>query len=191
MLAYVNVRQRLHILRECHIEARTELDSPSWVPNWASDDSSLNFILNSSRAPAGISGARTRYIAPDILEVTGVQCGTVCSVGGVASGEANTLLTSIRQWEPDGLLTSQYVTGGSLLDAFLDVVFAGCIREAYPGYSHYPSLGLLRRAYMDAVSGDPRKFLDYLTGNGPRDVLMIKTSQGLLGLTLPGARTGE
>jgi hypothetical protein len=76
------------MLEECDLAFR-RISGPSWVLDWSTSYFVENLCLDH---PNGISLACARYVHPNVLEVTGVTCGTVVTLGEpvVSHGELET-----------------------------------------------------------------------------------------------------
>ncbi|KAI9862977.1 MAG: hypothetical protein M1813_004150 [Trichoglossum hirsutum] len=125
LFAHLDLVERLELLRHCRIEQRCG-NGPSRIPNWAVVHSSSLFghRMGHSRQPVGHSAVQTQYLPPYTLGVVGIQCARVCSISSVASDDANEVFQTIRQWELEGLQSKHYISGDSLFDAFLEVIFS-------------------------------------------------------------------
>ncbi|KAK3378337.1 heterokaryon incompatibility protein-domain-containing protein [Podospora didyma] len=201
-LAYLKVTKSLYLLRYCHIgEKRT--DGPSWVPNWENGDekgsNTASLELLSMDLAAGYSSAvQTECLESDsVLQVMGRQCATISFVGAMASGSPDDVLQTMRQWEPQDLETmtnTEYLTGGTLLDAFLLTIFRGGTRERLPEYDGFLSMKDLRRAYLDARATPSSKeaLLGYIARHSTADNLASMTTQeGYFCIAPPGAEAGD
>lgn len=200
LLAHLGLFGRLELLRHCGIGSASRGLGPSWVPDWASDNGALFRGYNNTRfrQASGSSAAHARYIAQDVLEVTGLACATVLDASSPVSCDATAeeRFRYLRDREPVGLRTSKYVTGCSLFDAFLEVVFAGGIYERH--LDEYcsctlPTLIQLKEEYSAASAGGS------LSGTNIRHVLrqfsrslqLITTKEGFLGLAPQGTQPSE
>jgi hypothetical protein len=126
-LLHLEQSQRLEMLEECDLAVR-RISGPSWVPDWSTSYFVENLCLDCSSC---ISRACARYVHPDVLEVTGVTCETVVTLGEplVSHGEPETeylynykYIAAIRKWEPADLKTETYVTGETLHDAYISAI---------------------------------------------------------------------
>ncbi|KAH8887914.1 hypothetical protein GQ53DRAFT_872691 [Thozetella sp. PMI_491] len=100
---------------------------------------------------SGLSMAQVRYIAPNGLEVFGVKCAsisTVCVVSANVTSEG--ILKIISQWGLHSIQEEDYITGGPFLDALLETIFQGQIRDRYPEFD-FPSLETLRHVYLNII----------------------------------------
>ena len=193
LLAHIDVTEGANILGHCDISHHGE-DSPSWVPNWAVAPASLLWYPQAFREASGYSTVSAEYHSADVLEALGIECRRiteVCKVPPPRSGEP--YLDFLRS-EPAGDLDSDYVGGGDLLDAFLEVISNGRTRDRYIGSSRYPSIEELRTGYRDVTSkgGSIDKFL------GPAAAVLnsggetyIKAIGGYLGITSAKAKQGK
>jgi hypothetical protein len=192
-LVYLDHMKRLELLDQCSIGDRCS-ELPSWVPNWAIRSGLLSgHIVHYVRQPSGLSAAHTKLLSSDTLEVVGRRCARISSVDSSASDDAGHILSAIRLWEPEGLQTKTYVSGGSLLDAFLEVVVQGRTRERYPYARNFPTLVELRNEYHALLSGNPSH------GDGPsylerfsivHMLSLLTTQEGYLGVGPQEAKKG-
>ena len=189
-LAHVDRVQRLELLADCWLAKRRKCGA-SWTPNWAKP---LPFQILGNGYAAGLSAAQTRNFNADILEVSGKQCGVVRTVGEVASGTSSEILRTIRDWEPEDILSSSYKTGGTLFDAFLSLLCAGSVKERFPDNHRYPSLEDVRQEYLAKVSGtsslETAQDLTCLRLDHCAHRAFITTHDGYIGLVPAGARPG-
>jgi hypothetical protein len=126
--------QRLEMLEECDLAVR-RISGPSWVPDWSTSYFVQNLCLDYS---SGISRACAQYLLPNVLEVTGVTCGTVLTIGEPVVShdepepEYYKYIAVIRKWEPADLKTETDVTGESLHDAYISAICFGMTKERAP-----------------------------------------------------------
>lgn len=192
ILSYTTVTQQLHLLQHCRLDQRF-IDAPSWVPNWSFEDKNIMIGIVLGRCTSCSSSAETRYLSPGALEVTGVYCTKVSSVKTKGAGNARNTFQAIRQWEPEGLNTKDYIAGGSMIDAFLETIYQGRTKERYPGF-RLPRVEDLRRSYLEAVSKDSQNeeaTLTYLYGLNLGPMAFIMTEEGYMGIGPLGVQEGE
>jgi hypothetical protein len=133
-LLHLEQSRRLEMLEECDLAVR-KISGPTWVPDWSTSYFVENLCLDYS---SGISRACARYLAPKVLEVTGVTCGTVVTLGEPVVShdepepEYYKYIAAIKKWEPADLKTEIYVTGESLHDAYISAICFGMTKERAP-----------------------------------------------------------
>ncbi|TGO44710.1 hypothetical protein BCON_0472g00060 [Botryotinia convoluta] len=192
VLSHVTVMKRLHLLQHSQLIQRFE-DGPSWVPNWSFEDKSIMIGICLGGYAAGSSSAVTEYQAPTTFEVTGVCCTRVTSVKTKCSGNAREIFQAIREWEPEGLGSRDYIAGGSLIDAFLETIYQGRTKERYPGLRIPPSWEL-RGSYLKAVDKDNKNqnaILSYVYGLSFGPTAFITTEEGYMGIGPLGVEEGD
>ncbi|KAF2491287.1 HET-domain-containing protein [Lophium mytilinum] len=193
-LVYLNHVKRLELLDQCTLGDRCD-GLPSWVPNWAiSGGVSSGHIIQYVRQPSGLSAAHAKLLSSDTLEVVGKRCARISSVNSSTSDDTADILAAIRLWEPEGLQTKTYVSGGSLLDAFLEVVVQGRTRERCPYARNFPTLAELRKEYQELLLGNPAhgEGLSYLKRFSTVHMLsLLTTREGYLGVGSQGAKEGD
>jgi hypothetical protein len=155
-LQYSHQVQRLDLLSGCD-SALQLAESPSWVPNWTMPREP--WPLYAFSFASGISKALVFYTPPDTLQVSGVQVACIERVTETAALKSPDTLTTMRDWEPNDLRTSLYVTGESLLDAYCTTIRAGYLAERWPNISA-PSLEEWKDHYLDQISPTRRVRLD-------------------------------
>lgn len=165
------------------------------MPNWAVHSGlQSGHIVHWVRQPAGISAAHTTLLSPDILEVVGKRCAQISSVNSVSNSDANDVLSVIRLWEPEHVLTSTYVSGGPLLDAFLNLLVQGRTREIYPHAGGFPLLADLRNEFQamsscKSIIGDGSSYLERFAV--VRGLSLFSTQEGYLGVGPPEMQQGK
>jgi len=119
VLAQYSLRKRLCLLGHCDLRTRCP-GAPTWVPNFDAKEGSL--LLAHGHA-SGSSASHVTLIPEDKLDVVGTFCGWIQSVGVAVESDADQMVEAIRSWEPNNLLSSNYVTGEPMFDAFIELVF--------------------------------------------------------------------
>jgi hypothetical protein len=123
------------MLEECDLAFR-RISGPPWVLDWYTSYFVENLCLDYS---SGISRACAQYLPPNVLEVTGVSCGTVATLAEPVVShdepepEYYKYIAAIKNWEPTDLKIETYVTGESLRDAYISVICFGMTKERAPG----------------------------------------------------------
>jgi hypothetical protein len=139
-----------------------------------------------------------------VLEVTGVTCGTVVTLGElvVSHGEPETeyykYIAAIRKWEPADLKTETYVTGESLHDAYISAICFGMTKERAPKLL-FPTLRgwstVLLSSVEEPASPTAVQALSDNFGGRVLRRLAERTyatiSNGLVGLVLATAQLGQ
>ncbi|KAI7760018.1 hypothetical protein LZL87_012389 [Fusarium oxysporum] len=152
-LAHVQVTQRLSILRCCQLEQNNNSNWPSWVPDWTVAQNSLfGFHRSHSRQPSGHTASQTQYVGADILEVVGIECASVSAVSYVSS--ATDMFEAFSSWTPGDLRPKSYPGGGSLFDAFWEVVTKGRVHDRYVRNIDFPTVADLRIRCQAAMAGE-------------------------------------
>ncbi|KAJ4305640.1 hypothetical protein N0V90_001171 [Kalmusia sp. IMI 367209] len=147
-LSYSTYSHRADMLCACDLGFR-KIDGPSWIPDWtAIPESSVRI---SSLMSHDVSAACMEYVPPDVLRIIGVHCAVVHDVGAAASSEPANVIEAMRQWEPENLQTSSYVTGESMLDAFVSIIRGNCIKERFPDYG-FPTMQSWKETYLSKIS---------------------------------------
>ena len=193
VLANLEYSKRLDMLVYCRIDDRLD-GAPSWVPNWTTpcSGSRLGYgrITTSAHVPA-----EAQYLAPGILEVTGLKSGTVLSTStAISSGDALHILHGIRQAEPPNLANGKYITGCSVLEAFLEVLWQGHTRDRYTERSIFPALDKMKEAYTSACSGSDAHMLKLINSIYIANLIgmvIITTHDGYLGLAPAGVNPDD
>ncbi|KAG8416094.1 hypothetical protein J3459_013795 [Metarhizium acridum] len=157
-IAHLQLTSRLELLQCCSI-SNPYPGVPSWVPNWESGPRTVLFGWRTGhfRQASGQSEAHYSLLSDNTLQVTGVRCACVESVGGAAEGGPDQVFDTIRTWEPEGLRERNYQLGGSMLDAFLEAIFQGCFRDRFPRAVSWPILSELREHYLALLSGTDQR----------------------------------
>ena len=130
-LAHVRATQRLELIS--YSGRGAELGSPTWVPNWVIRD---QYDPNRGLA-SGISPAVFSTPTVDILEVSGVLCGNVSQINGLAEGEADERVEMAKTWYRE--CTSWIEESGFRVksdlpfrDAFASMLLEGGVGDVYP-----------------------------------------------------------
>jgi hypothetical protein len=199
LLAHVSITRNVALLEQCRLK-RQIVNGPSWVPDWSSVPSwKENYLFGAgsavTRRPAGYSASQVRFVAPSLLEVTGLRCATIASVTDVADAamDTSTFVTILRQWEPADLHGSGYITGKPLLDAFLETIFLGGTRDRYPEFRDSSTLRELKDADLAARSifdTGYKAFKRLKDTLDHRAMAFLTTSEGYIGVAAPGAEPG-
>jgi len=191
LLSHISVTKQLDLLQHCQL-SQCFANGPSWIPNWASEGANIVFGFEFGRYTSGRSSAQAGYSPPNVLEVVGVYCASISSVGVEASGSPKEILQAIYQWKLEGLQTKGYIAGCSLLHAFLETICQGLTSERYKAFD-YPSLKDIQNGYLSSASIDARNEETILSTIhaffGP--LTFITTQEGYLGVTGPGVERSK
>ncbi|RDL38024.1 uncharacterized protein BP5553_05457 [Venustampulla echinocandica] len=192
-LAYLHQFQRLDMIQYCNLGTR-QVEGPSWVLDMSVNQEGIDRSFYTT----GLSRAQTVYHQPDILEVTGLLCTKVRSVSQPASLYRDKALDSIRSWQPPDLETASYITGGSLLDAYLSTVCFGDLKEKFVG-TLSPTLEEWKEVFLSKLSASAGPIqpdallnpwvihaLNYITG-----MSFMTTEDGHIGLCRFSAKPGD
>lgn len=181
LLAQVQLTKRTDLLRHAKIEQCCS-GWPSWVPDWTAVQSDF---FGHPRQASGSSAAEVHYYPPNVLEVSGIECCTISSANDVVPGNAT--------YELQSTSTNDYVAGGSLLHALLEVVSIGRTRDRYPSIAVYKTMEELQADYQHFISGNLgiedtlRCLKNVLNSNY---TTYITTQEGYLGVTSASTQKG-
>jgi hypothetical protein len=129
-IEYINHFRRLELLSFCDIRDN-HATMPSWVPNW-SVGTIPDWRPFSGSCASGFSSSVVDYIAPDIIEVVGVQCGTITVTNRSLLHSESDIFDLIRHIGTDRLVNEPYVpTGESLLDTYAWTLSSGRLKDRY------------------------------------------------------------
>lgn len=193
-LAHMRLDNRATLLQDCELTQGGVTNLPSWVPNWSiqRDTHPLSAFVSAS----GISRAAFDHIPEhNALRVLGRRFAVIESVSAPAPRDPSDVLKSFQNWEPPGLLKDRYVTGGSLLDAYLVTLRVGYLHERWPNISA-DTLADWRRRYLGKFHSlkDATKDEQVLLGEVywattlTRGRCFVTTKEGFIGLA-PGSAT--
>ena len=101
---------------------------------------------------------------------------------------------AIRQCEPDGLFLKRYVGGGTMLDAFLEAIARGQLRDVFPHFLDFPTLSDLSCGYGAVEFGDASlaTVLDFHKRElEAEETWMFTTREGYLGATSSEVKAGN
>ncbi|KAK8022039.1 hypothetical protein PG993_012806 [Apiospora rasikravindrae] len=201
-LACMNYDNRLTLLQDCELPSPSSpIESqptgsdprPSWVPDWSVPR--VTRPLSAFVLSSGISRSCTAFIAPDVLQVKGRRLAVLSKVSRPTPTDPWEILCHIQGMEPRNLTTESYITGGSLLDAFLMVLRLGYVDDRWPGH-HLPTMTAWREYFLDrlySVNGVPSKSeVENSDGYFVTSILkgrsFVTTEQGHIGVAPAGAR---
>jgi hypothetical protein len=191
-LAHLKLTKRLELLQFCSI-SRPYPGAPSWVPNWEGGHTAL-FGLRTGhmRQATGQSAAHHSLLCDNTLQVAGVRCACIKLIGNTAEGSVDQIFDVIRTWEPEGLREDNYKPGGAMIDAFLEAVFQGCLRNRFPRALTWPAFPELREHYLALLSGADRRagILKYLQNGVAEGATFFTTTEGYFGVAARGVNQG-
>ncbi|KAK4221043.1 heterokaryon incompatibility protein-domain-containing protein, partial [Podospora fimiseda] len=198
-LADAQVRQRLDLLDHCEQSATSKRDWPSWVPNWSVDRKGFNLVKVLPFVSA--SGASKSEFTPedDILVVTGIQHSQVTGLFPIPAtrGDMMELFKAYQKscklpFSDQGLESYRYYPQPrvALIDAYIDLVHLGILRDTFHDALKYPTLSGARQKFLNSVSSGDGEYLggrsEYLKG-----YKLIFTEGGYLGLAPETTREGD
>ncbi|KAK4164665.1 heterokaryon incompatibility protein-domain-containing protein [Cladorrhinum sp. PSN259] len=131
-ITYINVTQRLEILRHTPRKVRDKEcapNRPSWVPNW-SKAIALRRSPGRGFCAGGFSCARSCYKAPNRLDITGVMVGSVGSCEMMGFSSFADIVDFLKCRKIEELQNSLYYTGETNLRAHLLTLMENGIAEA-------------------------------------------------------------
>lgn len=194
-LAHLRATRRLELLKHCDLAKRC-IGGPSWVPDWSRTE--LAAPILSEQLSSGISQAHFRYIAPDVLEVVGIQYTTVQTVSVESSNCYEKALLVVPTWERELPRGDVYVTGQTMHEAFALTLCMNRTRERHPT-NHFLDvtewLVMLRAILSTDADVDGH---DIYTHREIANVIQkvkgrtfITTGDGYMGMAPAGVRAGK
>lgn len=150
---------------------------------------------------AGFARSHARFVTPDGLEVTGVLCGHVATVGKSVFSCRNVAqcLETIRSWEPEDLYQRKYITGEDYVSAYLHVLRHGSFKDHFregspPTFEVWKreatKAGFINNGVKEMTdSGLERIWLDCFQVLQKRS--FITTKEGYIGIAPKTVRTGD
>ncbi|KAM0214759.1 hypothetical protein ACHAQD_008658 [Fusarium lateritium] len=172
---------------------------PTWVPDLSRPDPFARILRG--QLASGCSSLHFDYEAPSLLKVMGVRFDTVKTVASEtydAGADAQTILRTIRSWEPQGDLNKPYPGGGTLLDAFAATMVQDYRKDRYATIEHtFEDIKAKFKTGLLSTASDPISELDVrdlmqfeiLTRTQART--MMTTERGSMGLGCTFARPGD
>ncbi|KAK4225149.1 heterokaryon incompatibility protein-domain-containing protein [Podospora fimiseda] len=124
----IDITQTMDILR--HSPYDHDPASPSWVMDWRRR-SSVSDMPGKGFSAGGFSACRSRYIAPDKLEVSGVLVGSVLSTEKLPVRSFNDVIDYLRTLDIKALGKLPYSTRETRLRAYLLTLLESDVFEAY------------------------------------------------------------
>lgn len=136
-LAMTDQMKRLHF-EFCSLRTSQVRQLATWIPDFYGD--MVELLFRGGRYASGMSCSDATYHEPGILEVTGIQVGTVKTNKGVYPDDTAKRLAVLHEWKPDDLTTGLYPTGESVMDAFATTLGQDQFRDRYPSSAVHPYL---------------------------------------------------
>lgn len=177
----LRLTQRLDLFQFCGFCESSDLGL-SWVPNWSASKKAIYWYSYGQAASHSI--AKVRYIQPHTLEVTGVQCATIRTVGKVASGGPSDISRTVHDWGAEILQESDYIHE-PMLNAFVRLLVFGRVRDSFPHFQ-FPTFQELLDKYgryaSSHLSNSGDSWLDPLQNAVLRGFSFVTTHEGYIGL---------
>jgi hypothetical protein len=198
-LAQIEHSGRLDALRVCDDAGYDDraITAPSWVPDLIMPPPAVESIRQ--QFSAGVSRCLARQGDPDVLEVLGLQAGTISAVEEVFSSFLGDGVEAIRTWRLPSLDNS-YPSGGSVLDALAMTLCSMKVEERYPQQQRLPSFKEWRSYCQERILGGHQG----LEENGRVSALYLSsvehvlyqrkfftTKEGYIGLGPLGLKPGQ
>ncbi|KAE9368055.1 HET-domain-containing protein [Stipitochalara longipes BDJ] len=177
-LAHASQAQRLEFM-DFSNSSGLDREWPSWVPDWSMrhPEGDYHYLGFSSSVD---SASCWKYSAPNILEATGVQIGTITQQLVVA-GEISSLLSD------SGVdnLNLLYPTGESLIDAYVSVRYQNRFKEGLVGSSAFQLITFpeARRMMLEDFYETPHNFHVALDLEQTSERWIIRTAEGYIAMS--------
>ncbi|KAM0795427.1 heterokaryon incompatibility protein-domain-containing protein [Usnea florida] len=197
-LKYIEYRQRLDILAECDIPIGLAVGLPTWVPNW--DIAPIALPLHRNNSAGGPSQAKVEHKEDGILSVMGLISATVMNAEEIIFDSTLSLIDEIRRHAPSNQENSEYVSGESLLDAFVSTLCANAfVHTSSPPVNKHPrfeeSRGFVQNVLQNtkpppSAFANAAVYLGYIHG-ACRNRSFITTKEGYIGLAPSETKPGD
>ena len=200
-LKYIEHHRQLDILANCDIPIDLVVGLPTWVPNW--DVAPIALPLNRGNSAGGPSRANVRHKEDGILSVMGLISATVINAEEIIFDGCPSLIAEIRRHAPSSLENSEYVSGDSLLDAFVSTLCANAfVHTSSPPVNRHLQFEESRRFVQNVLQNtggwiQPLPAIDDVaTYLGYADELcrnrsFITTREGYIGLAPSETKPGD
>jgi hypothetical protein len=202
ILGHIRSTKTLRTFDICDFtKADSALDSALALPSWVPDLSVPNpKELITGWAAAGYSASESQYNEKNgTLHIRGRH---VCEINYVATpipGSASLpeILAICHAWEPVRAKSTGYISGGSLLDAFVSTLFLGSILNlaAFRDSTEPFSIATMNTVYDSLVVEGIVSVDHLLYGDTLRTILpgrtFFTTKEGYIGLCTASARPGD
>ncbi|KAI1869732.1 uncharacterized protein JN550_005713 [Neoarthrinium moseri] len=196
-LAHAQRTRRLDLFKFCGQRVGTPAPcSPSWVPDW-SRDAEPGYLF--AKFAAGNSAARFAYSDPGTLEVSGRLCATIREVQGLHFVSFADFARYLCSLDLDGMQTSLYPTGETLLDAYLHTFTMGKTDEREP-WVEYPPLATFREEMLRLREATDQGLEHRLTAYYEREIISglklrgrcgFATDEGYIGVCSVDLQPGD
>jgi hypothetical protein len=196
-LEHVSLVHRLELLVTCDIRGQKTVGLPSWVPDWSGDISEeVGFFTDSYCT--GYSSSQIRFLPPDTLEVTGVRCLTISTVGEYLLNSDDDIFNVIQGLGMEKLTKDSYITGQSLLDAYAWTMSRGQLRDRFHTVTTDPSVEEMKKFILGKAQGISEETIGHipinqfsrLTRYTSRQKL-VSTDEGYIGLGVSRTQPGK
>ena len=137
-LDHISLVRRLELFGSSQLPSSIE-GYPSWVPNWSKPRKATH-LRGSGHFASGFSSAYTKFLSPNVLEVTGIQCSTIQVTGQSSLDSISDLVDTIGGIQPETLRDEFYVTGEPLVTAYAWTLSLGWLRDRFTDSHYYLSL---------------------------------------------------
>lgn len=199
-LKYIEHHQRLDILAYCNIPIGSAVGLPTWVLNW--DIAPTARPLDQIHSAGRPSKAKVRHKEDSILSVIGLISATVIKAEEIIfdSTSSLSLIDEIRKYAPLNLENSEYVSGESLLDAFVSTLCANAfVHTSSPPVNKNPLFEESRRFVQNVLQNrtplpsaifNAGMYLAYIDG-ACRNRSFITSKEGYIGLAPSETKPGD
>ncbi len=206
--AFAEIEASLSLLQQCQVDQHSPgrpgaPARPSWIPAFSQPQN--NYLCESYMFASGDSRPVFRFHDDGrTMECMGTRVATVRTVSErlCATVDAHSVFATVRAWAPPELLTAPYVSGGSLLDAFLLLLRFGFVGDRWQ-WLDVVSLEQWRAYFMEHIyraEHQPATPIPQETGAGADEhgmtaVLMknrvfVTTDAGHIGVAPRGTKPG-
>ena len=201
LLRDIAYHKTVEMLRFCDLQDGRSAEMPTWVPNWDVAPAATQFA--NAGFSCGHSVAKIRYEGGDILSVTGVISATISNVEVTTLREDYmAVIDEIRRLAPPNIEDSPYVTGGSLMDAFVRTICANSFSDTIrPPFASMPQFEESRELVLAAIQHKDLVPPNLEGPNATRYIVQIliyarkrsffTTKEGYIGLAPKVTRPGD
>jgi len=193
-LEHIDIVNRLELFGSCNSQNK-QMNIPSWVPDLSSQVT-IWPMWRMGYSASGLSSSSVHYESPDILDVLGIRCSTVDVVSHTLIQTEADVFASLPSFET--LAGKTYVTGQSLLDAYVWTITMGGLKERFATTAYLATLQQFKGIFyeeeketdhMDEMTRSRFPMLSQLMGHR-----LFTTQEGYIGLgresTMPGVYSG-
>jgi len=148
-LAVFKNSMRMDLLMHCEMRP-SELDIPSWVPDWANQSPPKIFKTHFADS---LTRNDVYYLGNGILSVVGIVGVKVAHTVPIhISNEYTHEIEVVRDLVPINVLDGQYITGGNMLDAYCRMLCDNKFSNTFvPPRTELPNFGVSREALRDLI----------------------------------------